>query len=285
MAIVLGLLSAAIYGAADFTGGLAAKRVAALTVVVWSQLAGLVVLAVVLPLTVDAPPLTSDLALGAVAGVAGGSGVALLYRALARGRMTVVAPITAVGAAAVPVIVGLLLGERPGLLPLVGVVVALVAVVLVSSSPEPAGDGHTTADGPLGLRPGVAEAIVAGLAFGVFFIVLDATSDGAGLWPLLGARTSILVCGAAALLSGTSLNLPRAAAPRIAAAGVLDMAANVLYLLAAKEGLLSLVAVLVSLYPASTVLLARFVLKERLARVQLVGLGATLGGVVLIAGG
>lgn len=317
MAIVLGLAAAVVYGAADFAGGLATRRTPALTVVVLSQLMGLVVLVVALPFAATGPPLAADLVRGGLAGIGGGIGVALLYRGLAVGRMTVVAPITAVGAAALPVAWGLVSGERPGVGALVGVVAALVAVVLVSAAP-PAEAGDVAAAGPgvgvaarggaavrgdaavrtgatLGravavragatLGPGVLEAAFAGLAFGVFFVLLGGTSPDAGLWPLLGARTSILVAGVAAAVSRTSLRPARGQLPRIALAGVLDMGANVLYVLAARQGLLSLVAVLVSLYPASTVLLARLVLGERLAGLQRAGLALAAAGIALIAAG
>lgn len=310
MAIVLGLAAAVVYGAADFAGGLATRRTPALTVVVLSQLMGLVVLVVALPFVASGPPLAGDLVRGGLAGIGGGTGVALLYRGLAVGRMSVVAPITAVGAAALPVAWGLVSGERPGVGALVGVLVALVAVVLVSAaSPAAAGDvavvapspeasatgaGDVAAAGPgvgvavragTALGPGILEAGLAGLAFGVFFILLDGTSADAGLWPLLGARTSILVAGAAAAVSRTSLRPAPGQLPRIALAGLLDMGGNVLYVLAAQQGLLSLVAVLVSLYPASTVLLARVVLGERLAGLQRVGLALAAAGIALIAAG
>lgn len=291
MAVVLGLAAALVYGAADFTGGLATKRTHALAVVVLSQVAGLAVLLVALPLTTDGAPAGADLARGAVAGVGGGAGVALLYRGLAVGRMSVVAPITAVGAAALPLLWGLAAGERPSPWGLAGVVLALVAVVLVSAA-QGSEPGAVAGAGPgagavvrarMRVGPGVVEAVLAGLGFGAFFIVLEGTSADAGLWPLLGARTSILVAGAAALATRTSLRPAPGQLGRIALAGVLDMGANVLYLLASRQGLLSLVAVTVSLYPATTVLLARFVLGERLGGAQRIGLALAAAGVGLIA--
>jgi len=283
MAVVLGLAAALVYGAADFTGGMATKRTPAMAVVVLSQLAGLVVLAVALPLLGTPVPPSGDLAVGAAAGIAGGIGVTLLYRGLAIGRMSVVAPITAVGAACLPVGVGLLRGERPGLLALIGVAVALVAVVAVSASPAPSpssGGSRVRRGGP---PAGLLEAVLAGLAFGAFFVILAEVSEEAGMWPLLAGRTSVVVVGVAALLTGTRLRPAPSELPRIALAGVLDMAANVLYVLAAQVGLLSLVAVLVSLYPASTVLLARLVLGERLGRLQIGGVGLAVAGAALIA--
>lgn len=291
MALVLGLAAALVYGAADFTGGLATRRTHALAVVVLSQVAGLGVLLVALPFIADGAPAGGDLARGAVAGIGGGAGVALLYRGLAVGRMSVVAPITAVGAAALPLLWGLLAGERPSSWALAGVVLALLAVVLVSAAPG-AQPGDVAAAGPgaggivrsgRALGPGVGEAVLAGVGFGVFFVVLEGTSADAGLWPLLGARTSILVAGAAALATRTPLRAAPGQRGRIALAGVLDMGANVLYLLASRQGLLSLVAVTVSLYPATTVLLARFVLGERLGTAQRSGLALAAAGVGLIA--
>lgn len=300
MVVVLGLAAAIIYGAADFAGGFATRRTPALTVVVLSQLAGLVVLVTALAVIGQGPPPPGDVLRGAVAGIGGGAGVALLYRGLAVGRMSAVAPVTAVGAAVIPVLWGLATGERPSAWALAGVAVALVAVVLVSRTQDvdgrPDGGGVSVpVAGPGGrgrpaaaprrarLAPGVAEAVLAGIAFGVFFIVLQGTSPDAGLWPLLGARSSVLVAGAAARVTGAPLRAARGQLCWIATAGVLDMAANVLYLVASRQGLLSVVAVLVSLYPATTVLLARVVLGERFGGVQRGGLALAAAGVALIA--
>jgi drug/metabolite transporter (DMT)-like permease len=280
MAIALGLMAALVYGGADFLGGLASKRTPAFTVVLLSQLCGFVVLLAALPLVGVGEPLPRDLATGAAAGLFGGGGVALLYRSLAVGTMSVIAPITAVGASALPVMFGLLTGERPGPIALLGVGVAVVAVVLVSATP---GGADTPAASSRRLSPGIPQAVASGLAFGVFFILLDATSADAGLWPLVGARSSILVVAVIALATRTSLRPNPGSMGRIVGSGVLDMAANVLYVLATRQGLLSVVAVLVSLYPATTVLLARVVLGERLHRMQIAGLGAVAMGVALIA--
>jgi drug/metabolite transporter (DMT)-like permease len=227
---------------------------------------------------------------GAASGAAGGAGVALLYRALAAARMSVVAPITAVEAAAVPVLWGLLIGEQPGALALGGVVVALVAVVLVSAAPEaapaPGVPDQAPPPRPLLRRPGTVDALGAGLAFGLFFLLLDRAGAGAGLWPLVAARVvSVGLLGGLAVARRRSLRPPPGSLPVIVGAGALDMLANLAYLLATGEGLVSLVAVLTSLYPASTVLLARVVLGERLVRLQVTGLGLAALGVVLITVG
>ena len=283
MAVLLGLLVAAAYGSADFFGGLSSKKASVSAVVVLSQAMGLPWLAVLV--TVAGGEATSRvLLLGACAGAFGGIGLTCLYRGLAIGRMSVVAPITAVGAAVVPVAWGLLRGERPGPLALVGVVLAIVAVGLISRTGDEVVDG-THAPGPSAARPYLLLAIVAGVAFGTVFVLLAETGDDAGFWPLVSGRLTSMI-----LLTLGGLAAKQSFAPGgrgtllpIAAAGVLDMTANALYLLAARRGLIALVAVLSSLYPASTVLLARLVLKERLLRLQVAGLGLAATGVVLIA--
>lgn len=277
--MLLGLLVALAYGSGDFFGGLATKRSPVATVVVFSQLSALPLLGLTVALTGGQPTLRTFV-LGAAAGAVGGVGLVSLYRGLASGRMSIVAPITAVGAAVVPVLWGLIHGERPGPVALVGVVLAVVAVGLISRSPD---DREATGDGV----PFLLLAVLAGLAFGTVFVLLAATGDDVGFWPLVAGRTtSILLLGAGALATGRGLVAPPAAVtPRIVAAGVLDVTANALYLLAARRGLLAVVAVLSSLYPASTVLLARLVLRERLTRLQVGGLGLAGAGVVLIAAG
>jgi len=294
VAVLLGLASALVYGAADFLGGMQARRSGALAVVVWSQLAGLALLLAALPLLSPSPPQPGDLGWGALGGLGGGAGVALLYRGLSVGRMSVVAPVTAAGAAVIPVLVGVGFGERPSPPALVGVALALAAIVGVSSGTqaEPSTARATpmtpTSRDPARQwwrRPGLAEAVGAGLGFALFFVCLDRASADAGLWPLLGARTSVLVAWLAAVTSRAPLRPAPGTYRNVAAVGAVDMLANLLYLLAAREGLLSLVAVLVSLYPVSTVVLARIVLGERLTRGQLASLGAAAGGVVLLAAG
>ena len=280
MAVVLGLASALVYGAGDFLGGLASKSSGAYAVVVWSQFAGLFLLGAAVVLTGEQSPTVADLGWGAVGGIGGGAGVVLLYRGLAIGRMAVVAPITAVGAAAIPVLVGLLLGERPAVLALAGVVLAIVAIVLVSSSGAVEAEDETPAGR---LPPGVPEAVGAGFGFALFFVCLSNTSGETNLWPLVAARVSIPVAALAALATRNSIRPAAGSLPQIALVGLLDMGANLLFVLASRRGLLSIVAVLVSLYPASTVLLARFVLRERFSGLQIPGLLAAAAGVVLIA--
>jgi drug/metabolite transporter (DMT)-like permease len=273
-AVILATACAVVYGTADFFGGLATRRSRVLAVVALSQLAGLALILALLPVL---PGLLSGgaLAWGLGAGLSGAVGLVLFYRALATGAMSVVAPTTAVTSAALPVVFGLALGERPALLALVGVVLALGSVLLVSQDPR-AGKG--------GSKSSAATALAAGAGFGGFFILLAMAPDEAGLWPLVGARlSSVSLVVLLALATRRALRPSAGSLPVIAAAGLLDMAANVLYLLAKQQGLLSLVAVLVSLYPASTLLLARQVLGERLHPIQVAGVACALGAVALIA--
>lgn len=241
------------------------------------QALGLVLLAALMVVAPTGTLTARNVAFGAAAGACGGIGVFLLFRGLATGRMSVVAPITAVGAAVLPVAWGVAIGERLSLLVVVGVVLSLVAVTLIAREDDDADDVDSTA---------IGWAVGSGVAFGTLFVLLAQTTDDAGWWPLVGARvTAIAVVGVGALVARQALVPTRRSGPTVAASGVLDVTANALYLLAVRRGLLSLVAVLSSLYPAGTVLLARFVLRERLSPVQLAGFGTALAGVVLISVG
>ena len=283
MTFVLALVSAALYGAADFIGGLASRRAATTAVVAVSQAAGLALLAIALPLLPPASPSRPDLAWGAVAGLAGGVGVALLYRALAIGTMAIVAPVTAVCAVTIPVAAGLLTGERPGGITLAGIGVALVSIVLVSQQSAVVDGGR---DSGRVSRAGLPIALASGVAIGLFYLALARTTPAAGLSPLLAARAaSALLFGVAAVGGRASLALPRTIALWAIGGGALDMAANALYLIAARQGPLSVVVTLASLYPASTVVLASACLGERLSRVQRAGILCALAAVIMIVGG
>ena len=282
VAVFLGLLVALSYGAGDFLGGLSSRRLDAPGVVQVSQFVGLLALAVAVAALPDQRFLGDDAVRGAVAGTVGLVGVVLLYRGLAIGVMSVVAPITAVGAAVLPFGWGLLQGERPGVPSLVGVALALVAVALVSGGGR-TDDDPDVADVPL---VEIGLAVVAGAAFGVVFILLADTDADSGLWPVLLARVasvSVVTIGLLAVRHRAPRLPPAAVRLHVAGAGILDASANALFLLAAREGLLSLVAVVSSLYPAVTVVLARLLLAERVSRGQQLGLVAALTGVVLIA--
>jgi drug/metabolite transporter (DMT)-like permease len=281
MAYLLALASALMYGAADFTGGLATRRAATIPVVIASQFSGMVLLALLLPVLPGSFPSRADLLWGVAAGLTGGGGVALLYRALAVGRMAVVAPTTAVCAVVIPVVAAMLLGERPGGLAVLGILVGIGAIVLVSQQTET--DSEPTATGIRGLPPGVGIALVSGILIGLFFLSLAQTAPGTGMWPILAARiTSVTLFAMAAVVRRIPLTLPRPALALALGGGMVDMLANAAYLLAAREGQLSLVVTLSSLYPASTVLLARVLLGERLNARQLGGVGCALAASVLI---
>ncbi|MCJ7671431.1 MAG: DMT family transporter [Acidimicrobiia bacterium] len=279
MVFVLALAAALTYGAGDFLGGIATKRSdGSLGVVALSSAVG-VALLLGLVWVFPADPTAADLAWGAAGGVAGGIGVTLFYRALATGVMSVVAPVTAVTGAVVPVAAGLLLGERPGALALVGVALAIVAVALLAreapGTNELVGGDRTLA---------FVLALGAGLGFGGFFVLLDRTGDSAGLWPLVASRSVTLVLAIVVAVATSHSVLPARKATVLAiGTGLLDMSANALFLVANRSGLLALVAVVTSLYPASTIALAQIFLGERLARHQVVGIFLAVGAVILIA--
>jgi drug/metabolite transporter (DMT)-like permease len=275
LSYVLALLSSLSYGSADFLGGLATKRFGTFSVVVFSQLTGLVLVLVALPLLPDSSPTATDLAWGAASGVAGGIGVALLYRGLAIGVMSVVAPVTAVCAVIIPLAAGVAMGERPTPVAMAGVVLAVVAIVLVSQSGEPVSGKRGTT--------GAGIAVLSGIAIGIFLVFLERTGPSAGLWPLVTARiASVSLLALAAVPARERLVLRRAAMPLVLGGGALDMLANIFYLLAVRQGPLSIVATLASLYPASTVILARLILHERLRAVQLGGVVCATVAIVLI---
>ena len=283
MGVLFGLLAAATYGAADFLGGRVSRRADVFTVVFLSQAIGAAPLVVAVPFLADQDPTTAALVWGAAAGVAGASGVLGLYRGLAVGRMSVVAPITGVVAAALPAMFGIITGERPGVVSLIGVVVALAAVVLVSSVSPPTGDEDIDLASRVPSASGIPYALLAGSSFGLFFVFLDRTGNDAGVWPLVGSRISSLVLvGLALLLLRRPVKPPAGTIGAMALAGVLDVAANVFYLVSTRFGLLTLVAVLTSMYPAVTVLMARVFLDERLIKKQLAGLALAGAAIVMI---
>jgi drug/metabolite transporter (DMT)-like permease len=276
---LLAIGSAVLYGAADFTGGLTTRRASTIPVVLISQAAGLILLALTLPLLPHASPSQADLLWGAAGGLMGGIGVALLYHGLAVGRMAVVAPTTAVCAVAIPVVISVLLGERP--VPLAGIVLGMVSIVLVSQQPK--ADATASAHGR---QSGVGIALASGIAIGFFLLSFAQTGPNAGMWPLLIARVvSVSLFGVMAIAGGRSIRMPAQVTALAIVAGVMDMLANALYLLATRQGPLSIVVTLSSLYPASTVLLARIVLGERLHPWQITGVGCALAAVVLIVSG
>jgi drug/metabolite transporter (DMT)-like permease len=281
VALLLALVSALFYGTADFLGGLAARRSAALAATVLAQGAGLVLVALALPFFPGEPPRWGNTLWGVGAGLTGGLGVALLYYGLAVGRVSVVAPVTAVCSIAIPVLVAMALGERPGLLAISGIALAVLSVGLISRQVEPE---VTPSPGTPRIRDrSIVIALASGVAIGAFLVCLARAGTRSGLWPLLVARVaSTVALAAAARVARVRLAVPRAVLALVLACGALDVLANALYLVAAGNGPLGLVATLASLYPASTVLLARLVLGERLRPVQSLGLACAAVAIVMI---
>jgi drug/metabolite transporter (DMT)-like permease len=247
-----------------------------LAVTLCSQAAGFALLLLVRPL-LHSHAVPADYLYGALGGICGGLGVALLYRALSIGTMGIVSPITAVLAAALPVAVGVARGERLMPAQILGIAAALVAIVLISFSSDGGGGGRRT-------TAGVKEAVACGVLLGGFYLFLSYTHRAAGIDNLLAARVaSIAMLGVLAAIFRQPLLPQRADAGLVLLTGALDMTANALFVLATFNGYLSIAAVLTSLYPASTVFLARIVLHERLRAVQKAGVGLALAGVVLIS--
>ncbi|MCV7279974.1 EamA family transporter [Mycolicibacterium flavescens] len=278
--IALALASALGYGISDFVGGLASRRVAALRVVLVSYPIAMVLLAII------ATVVGGDISEGAVVwgvlcGVSQAFGVWWFYAALGSGPISVVSPLTAILVAAIPVGLGLALGERPGLVAGIGVVVALVAVVLVSRD--------TTDEDSVAHRftPTVAWLTVgSGVAFGMNFVLIDQAPVEAKLWPLVFARMSATTLVVVIALLSRNLRPPSGTPLKLAVfAAFLDVGANIAMLLALQASLLSLAGVLMSLYPAATVLLAIVVLRERVSRWQALGMVLALAAVAMIASG
>jgi drug/metabolite transporter (DMT)-like permease len=276
LSIGLALAAAALWGSGDFLGGFANRSTSLLSVLLISQgvgLAGMLIVAVVL----GGDPSLNDMAFGALGGLAGASGVAMLYRGLAAGTMSLVAPITGVVAVVVPVLVGFGGGERPATLQYAGIVLAVVAVAMLSSG--------GSASGRLDRRT-VLLAVGAGIGFGLFYVALAKTSSGAHLWPLVSARgASVAALGVASVFARQAPRFGAASPLVIVGAGVFDVSANALYLLAVHGGLLSIIAVLVSLYPVSTVLCSMVFLGERLRAAQVAGVALALVAVTLVTAG
>jgi drug/metabolite transporter (DMT)-like permease len=255
---------------------------------VLSQITGIVVVLLVAGFLPSAHPGSADFVWGAAAGLVGGGGLALFYRALGRSKMTVVAPVTALTTTAVPVIFGLAAGEKPGTLPMTGIALAVLAILLVSATVAPNSDGSAWRLRGAIPRSAMAAALASGVCFGGFYVIIRHTSPAAGVWPLAASRSTsafVYLIGALIMRHPLPLRAPRAALPTIIAAGVMDMTANIFYLLATHRGLLTIVATLSSLYPATTLILARVVLKERVNAVQSFGLLVAAVAVMLISVG
>jgi len=274
MGILLALAAAVLYGSSDFGGGLASRRLGSLRVAVTGSAVAAMAAWVTLILVGGPGPSLRAVAWGLASGLAGGAGTLVLYRGLARGQMSVVGPLSAVGAAVVPVVAGVALGERPSLLSVAGVLVALPAIVLVAASGSVRGK----------LGAGLFDGLAAGLAFGILFIGLAQAGRNAGLWPVASEQTgALLITLALAVKTREPLRIPLRAAGLPVLAGASGMAATLAYFYATHFSMLAIAAVLVSLYPGVTVLLARTVLHERFTPAQRAGLGLCALAIAAIA--
>jgi drug/metabolite transporter (DMT)-like permease len=273
--VVLGLLAAVLYGIGDFAGGIASRRRGAITVLLYSYPLGAVLMAALLPFfpgSVD----PRVVLFGVLGGLVGSLGVVVMYSLMTVAPINVISPVTAVLAAIVPVIVGVVIGERPHVSAWLGIALGLLAVVLVSRTTDASPHGRISARI-------VLLAFVSGLGFGMYFVFLARAGDDSGLWPLVISRVASAVLiiplakarGAMVPVRGRLLGI-------IAVAGVCDAAANMFFLLASREGLLSVASVLTSLYPATTVLLAVTLLREHTSTTQRLGLALAAGSIVLI---
>ena len=274
MVTFLALAAAVLAGTGDFFGGRATKKTNIISVLAISHFLGLLIILLIAPLMAEEFK-TGDFFLGVLASSFGLLGLSLLYRGLAKGPMAIVAPITAVACATLPVIWGLLSGEKLSTQQIVGVFVGLFAIFLVSWTPS----GQAGIKGML-----VLEALIAGLAFGAFFIVIDGTSETTAPWPVVGSRVfSVIAIFLFVMIGRKNIKPEEKSTPYIIGAGFFDTLANVVLLAALNRGMLSLVSVLASFYPAVTVLLARLFLKEMMLKSQIVGLALGLTSIALLA--
>jgi drug/metabolite transporter (DMT)-like permease len=274
--ILLSLCAAITYGLSDFIGGVLTRRVSAWAVAVASQGAALVV-AVLFALTAVTMPSASALAWGTLAGLGSGAGNVLIYRGLGSGRMTVVAPVSALTAAILPVFAGIVSGERPGVIALIGVAAALPAVWLVSGG----GAGLRGAN-----RGDVVNGLAAGLGFGTQFSALGQIPADAGLTPLALSQVVSVASIVIVAIAWSAPWVPRDRHSRLGVfAGLLAGIATICFQLATQSGMLTIAGVLTSLYPAITVVMAAALLRERVRPLQSVGLLLAGGAVALIASG
>ena len=271
MGVLLGLFCALSYGTGDYLGGRATRTASAARVVLLMQLTGASGMAVIMAIYHPHAPTTADVVRGAVAGTAGCLGLGLLYWLLAHHRAAVVAPITAVVATLMPVVWGIAHGERPDGLAIAGIVLAIVAITLVS------GAGRGPAEG-------VRLAVVTGVLFGGTLILFSQTTHSSGLWPVFAARTAAVLAVLLTLVVMRDVGMPAAAVrPLTAGAGVLDTAGNVFVQIAVRHGLLTVVSPIVALAPAVTVLFARALDDEHIGVERAVGLGLSVASVALLA--
>ena len=279
IAIVLGLAASLSWGVADFIGGLQSRRMPVVAVVLGSQLSGLALVAVIVAIRGEAPPAGDWVLYAALSSIGGIVGLTAFYRALSIGAMGVVAPLSST-AAIIPVVVGIATGDRPSAVQGAGVALAVAGVALASrEASEEARESRA-------VSRGAGLALVSAVGFGSFFLAMDRASDADVLWAVCVNRAvSVSLLGLALVAIRPKVGLRPADMRTLAIVGTLDIAANVFFAIASTKGLVSIVAVLSSLYPVTTVVLARVVLRERLHAVQRIGAAVALAGVALISGG
>lgn len=276
MTIMFGLLSAIVWGGGDFAGGLASRRVGAWRAVFYAEIIGLGLLLAALAIYREGLISTRGLLLGAAAGAIGSLGLLALYRAMQVGKMSIAAPVSALLAALLPVVVGALTAGLPPLTQMAGVGLALLSIWLVSQTE---GDARLR----LARLSDLRLPLVAGIGFGTYFILIHGVAQEATLWPMIASRAGgTLVLVAVLFLRRESPKIPRAGWPLVAVSGTLDVGGNLFYVLAAQTGRMDIAAVLSSLYPGMTALLAWFVLKERISCGQRLGILAALAAIVLM---
>ena len=291
LAVLLALGAAAGYGSSDFTAGLAARRASVVRVTVLAEVTSVAVLLCVIPfVSSQAPSLTSVL-WGIGAGASGVTGAMALYLGFRHAAFSVASSVSAVGTAAFSVLAGLALGERPGALSLAGIALALPAIVTVSTparKPGPPGQpGQQRFRAATGRHAaGVGLGLAAGAGFGLFFIGLNEAGSGTDLWPIVVSQLAALVTVICVATATRDLRLPPAGARRLSVlTGTIGAAGTAMFFLATHHGLLAVTAVITSLYPAETILLARLVSGERLTAVRIIGLCLAGASVALIAAG
>ena len=273
---MLAAAAALVYGVGDYCGGRASRKIDSLVVTCAGQIFSLMLLGIFLVILGDPAPGMHDWLWGAAGGLGGFVGLTLFYYALAKGSMTVVAPLAAVISAALPIGTGLFLGDRPSLIAYVGIVIAIVGIALVTGAVG-------TAHAPTKLAI-VGVATLAGCGFGWMFVCLDRTSSDSGMWPLLAARIASISIAATIIAFRGRSRLGQGRIPAIALwAGFFDMGANVLFVFANRQGMLSLVSVITALYPVSTIVLALRLDHEKANRSQFAGMACAALALVFVS--
>lgn len=275
LSIVYGLLSALVWGGADFAGGLASRSERPIRVVTLAETAGLVLLILLFFLFPEPMPPAQVWLISGIASICGTVGIILLYRALAEGQMSIAAPVSALMGAIIPVVVSGFTEGLPGWITILGFLFALTSIWLISQDEK---TGHLQRLSDLRLP------LLSGVGFGLYFVLIHAVSQDYTLWPLIASRSiSVPILIAIALIARQQVMPQRSLWPLASLGGILDVSGNVFFVLAGQVGRLDVAAVLVSLYPASTVLLAAMFLKERINRTQSLGVLAALLAIVLMS--